>query len=115
MKEKNLKKDFIEEEIQETLDSLDNTEDISVNPYFYSKLKANIDSLEQSNVSWAEKYIFNNRIAPAMFTLLVLINIFSFSIQFSQKNEIQTENREKYIEDTANEYMISGSLEWYEK
>ena len=114
MNENHSKDDLVETQVQKTMDSLNDTVDITANPYFYSKLKANIDKLETLDSSLIHKFVFNSRIAPAIVTLLFLFNIFSFSVHFYQNKENQTESREQFIEDIANEYLDTGSSGWYE-
>lgn len=64
------------EELKKTLEVLENTKSLKVNPFFYTRLKAKIDSLEEvKEPFW--RPVFVKILQPAFFSILLLAGIYA--------------------------------------
>ncbi len=63
------KKDTIEQEIQKTLDQIENTENLPPNPYFYTRVQARLEERRK------KQNVFSAILRPALLTALVAINL----------------------------------------
>ena len=102
----------VDREVQQTLASLNNVDDIEAGPYFYTQLKAQVDSLEQRKLPWPAKILFGSRLAPSLLALVVLLNVLSVVVILRDSTENQTEIRQQYVDAMADEYLLSETTSW---
>ena len=64
-----MKKEKVQIEIDKTLGLLDQKESLPPNPYFYTRIKQRLDEKKR------KKFSFSNSLKPALFTLLLILNL----------------------------------------
>ena len=64
-----MKKEKIQNEIDKTLNLLDQKESLPPNPYFYTRIKQRLDEKKRKEFS------ISNSLKPALFTLLLVLNV----------------------------------------
>ena len=90
----------IEQEVKRTLESLDDVEDIEVNPYFYTHLQARIHEAERQQT----RRVFGTvQLRLAGVIALLVINLFAFVFLF-RTSRIPTDERQAYMSAFADEY-----------
>ena len=104
----------IDHEVQRTLASLNNIDDIETGPYFYTQLKTQVEALGKSGVSWPARLLLHGRLAPSLLALVVLLNILSVVVILSDTSDNQTELRQQYVEEVADEYLLSETVGWFD-
>ncbi len=103
--EKNFK---IEEEIEKTLRSVDNTEKIECSPFFYTKLMGRIESKEKSQEQSEFKFNIRDYLRPALLILIITLNILT-GIFIYENSAGQKSERIEYIESLSKEFSIQQS------
>ena len=101
----------IDREVEETLDSLDNVDDIEVDPFFYTRLKARIQAPSETGPPWLFRFLLGRR-APALLASVAVINILTAVVILRDDTGAQTELREDYVSVVASEYLLTGSTSW---
>lgn len=91
----------IEEEVMKTLDSLDDVQDIEVNPYFYTRLQAKIQEVERQKARSPGRLFGSAQLRLAGIIALVVINIVSFVSLF------QIDERQASVSAFADEYGLT--------
>jgi hypothetical protein len=104
------KKQNIKEEVEKTISLLDNVEEIDVNPFLFTKIKAQLDSGVAESGKKSFDWIFKV-LRPAMAAALLLVNIYSV-IAFYQSSYANEETRQQYLESIANEYAIDSNFDY---
>lgn len=97
-------KDFIQQEVEKTLQSLDVVTRAEANPYLFTRIKARM----QKNTSWERISSFVSRPVIAFATLLLIMAINAFVIFNTGKNE-STGAGEIAVTDIADEYNSSAT------
>jgi len=95
---------FIQQEIEKTLQSLDGVQRAEANPYLFTRIKARMEK----NTSWERISSFVSRPVIAFATLLLIMAINAFVLFSSGKNE-GTGTGEIAVTDIADEYNSSAT------
>ena len=100
----------VEEEIEKTMDLLDNVGKLEPNPYLFTRIKTRLDERGEKNTQLKEEGSFAVKLLPALMVLLVVFNFFSI-IDFvsSDKTEVSVDNRTEYIQQLGDEFMLNQS------
>jgi hypothetical protein len=102
------KKERIEEEVQKTLQCFEDFEKIEPNPFFLTRLKARIRSLEAEQ---AHTLLPGRRVwflHPAVLSLLIVANLFSAILVLrGSATHMETDTRSQYIAAFAEEYLLN--------
>ena len=114
MSENDKKRHSMEEQIRQTLSSLDNIEDIDAKPYFYARLKARIDANEKTDAPGVVRFLLGGRLAPSLLAIVLLLNVLTVAVVLRDGDESQTSLQQEYVETVANEYLGTGSSGWLE-
>ena len=96
--------DFIQQEVEKTLQSLDGVQRAEANPYLFTRIKASM----QKNTSWERISSFISRPVIAFATLLLIMAINAFVLFSTGKNE-GTGTGEIAVTDIADEYNNSAT------
>lgn len=99
----------VDQEVQRTLESLDQVNDIEVGPYFYARLNARIDDSEQIGTTWLAKFLFRGRLAPSLLAAVIVLNVLSAAMILHDANDGQAELRQEYVSALADEYLLTGA------
>ncbi len=98
----------IDSEVQKTLQSLDNLEDLQAGPDFFAAIQDKINASEEDDQSSIlYRLLFKYRLAPAALALLIVLNVVSAFI-FVSEQDYTASDRQISIESVADEYSISG-------
>ena len=108
MHENDKRKQEIENEVQKTINSLDDLEDIQASPGFFAAIESRIDTAgEVGKTLWLYRILFEYKLAPAILTIFIILNIATgFFIVSRQDNNAY--DREASIQAFASQYSISG-------
>lgn len=87
----------IDEEINKTLSSLDGTSDVNVEPYFYTRLSAKMESNESQTAT-----IWNWSLAAM--TLIIMINVVSLLSLWPK-----AQDQEEVMDLMASEYSLTNT------
>ena len=96
------KKAHIENEIQKTLDQFDQAEKLPHDPWFYTRLQAQLDSRRQ------QRKVLAAVLKPAMLTLLVLANIGTAAWYLNSGESATTSSRQELVELLANDFNVNS-------
>ena len=97
------KKDKIEQEIRKTLDQFDNAEQLTPNPYFYSRVQARLEEQHE------QQSFFSMVLRPALVTALVAINISTVVWYFSgNSSQDKTDSRQQLIEILSDDFGLES-------
>lgn len=96
----------IEEEVRRTLESMANLEDLEAGPYFYSRLTQRISASAESSEGWLGRLSFGYRLAPALLTVLLILNALTVWMMARANNESRAEYRKDCIEAVASESSL---------
>lgn len=107
MNENDKEKLRIEEEVFKTLNSLDDLEDIEPNPFFFTRLEANLKISEEGSGSWFEQLIFKYKLVPSILVVVLLLNVFTAFVMFPENESIQSTSRIDYVAAVAEEYLLT--------
>ena len=97
-------KDFIQQEVEKTLQSLDGVKRAEANPYLFTRIKARM----QQNTPWERISSFVSRPVIAFATLLLIMAINAIVVFGTGKNE-STGTGEIAVTDIADEYNSSAT------
>lgn len=103
----NDKKKKIEEEVQRTLQSLDNIEDIEVGPHFFAAIHERIEATGTGQASWLYRVLMGYRLAPAILGVFIILNVVT-AFWAASGSDYSADDRQTSIEAMADEYSISG-------
>jgi len=101
------KERYIEEEVEKTMQSLDNRPRLNANPWLFDRIESKLRSNEKPSKDWT----FSQLLQPAMLCCLLLLNIYMAYTVFSNSSineELNSENMESEYS-----YMADQSLEYY--
>ena len=100
-------KQQIQQEVEKTLNSLDNIQRAESNPFLYTRIKAALQKEERS--AWGKAIGFMARpvVAVATIFLVLLIN---FAVFFTTKQQSTEEDQQLY----ASEYFSNTTISDYE-
>jgi cytochrome c-type biogenesis protein CcmH/NrfG len=102
------KRKNIEEQVEKTLECFKQVQSIEPNPFFYTRLEAEIESRQRQQNQSENRLITLNVIWPVFLALIIAINIISAVILF-QNGEYQLEDRKEYLAAFAEEYSFNQS------
>lgn len=112
MSETDHNKDRVEREIQETLSSLDNIDNVEPEPYFYTRLKSRIEESGRLRDPWVVWTPLGGRLVPAVVAAVFILNVLSAFVVLSDSGDSSTELQQEYYEALAEEYLWSGTSGW---
>ena len=98
----------IQEEVEKTLTSMDNIEDLQANPFLYTRLMAEIKERQEGTAKLKFTLGGIKVLRPVLFVMLLIINLISF-IYIFQSEESQINYRDDYISAFAEEYSLDSS------
>ena len=107
-------RDQAERETRKTLNSLEGIDDIEAGPYFYTRLKARIDSAGHVRDPWVVRALLGGRLVPTMLAVVFVLNVLSAVVVLSDAEDSQIEVQQTYREALAEEYLLSGTSSWLE-
>jgi len=96
----------IEDEINKTLNSLDNIEPVESNPFFYTRLEAKIESIEVKQKPLFINIFSYNFLRPAFFVILIAVNLLS-AYSIVRRTIYQSDEKEEILQTFAKEYSVS--------
>ncbi len=96
----------IEEEVRKTMDLLDEKDSTEINPFFYTRVKAKLDEIENKNTVKESGYV-QLVLKPAFLALIISLNIVSG--YFLLKEEEQSLSREDFLSAFSEDYSITDS------
>ena len=99
-------KDFIQQEVEKTLQCLDGVKRAEANPYLFTRIKARM----QKNTSWERISSFVSRPVIAFATLLLIMAINVFVVLSSDSNE--SNGTEIAVTDIAEDYKLATSTNY---
>ena len=102
----------LDKEVEKTLASFDDVEDIEVSPFFYTRLKANLESSPETGLDWLQRLLLPGRRAPALLATVVAVNILTAVVLLRQENRPQTESGIDYTSVVADEYHLTAPGSW---
>ncbi len=102
----------LDQEVQQTFESLDNIDNIEAGPFFYAKLNARIEESHKTNETWIARLLLGGRLAPSLLTVAVLLNVYTAVMVVRDKSASQIDLREEYLEAVADEYLLTGTSSW---
>jgi|SRR5687767_2162030 len=97
---------FIQQEVEKTLQSLDGVQRAEANPYLFTRIKARM----KKNTSWERISSFVSRPVIAFATLLLVMMINAFVVLSSDNNE--GNGTEIAITDIAEDYKLATSTNY---
>jgi len=100
----------IEEEVQKTIELLDNIKNVQPNPFLYTRIKAGIENGGKKS-SWTTNRSFIDFVRPVFFGLLILINLYSLFVFLQDEGENYA-TREQYIDTLIMEYSPGSTSEY---
>lgn len=103
------KQEHISEEVEKTLNSLDNWQPVKTDPFFYTRLQARMQKRQEEH-KWA--WFFDSALLkPALAVAIVAINVVTL-IHYSNQTS-QAVSRDEAIESFTNEYALNQSMDVY--
>ena len=102
------KKQKIEQEVQRTLESFDQAERLKSNPFFYTRLKAQIDNLSTEKRKlrgWGSVW---GVLKPALLFLIIALNIVTATL-FLKNRSHNYSNREQLLDAFAQELTLDSN------
>ena len=96
------KKSKIEMEIRKTLEQFDQSETLPRDPYFYTRLQAQLDSRRQ------QRRVFSAILKPAMLTLLVVVNLGTAAWYMNGTGSSEITSRQELVEILADEFNVDS-------
>jgi hypothetical protein len=103
-------KERIKHEVEKTLQCFDDIERIEPKPFFFTRLKAEINSLEMEKTRARQRAWSFGSLRPALFSLLIVLNLLS-AIAIFRGYDTQTDDRSEYLAAFAEEYALSQETE----
>ncbi len=96
----------IREEVEKTLNAFDNIDNLSENPYLFTRLQTKIEE----SVALNEKRGFKGIILkPAILFIIVILNIFTGIYFINSGNKTTTVTKQDYFSKISSEYILSHS------
>lgn len=92
----------IENEIKKTLEQFDQQEMLPRDPWFYTRLQAQLDSRRQ------QRRVFAAVLRPAMLTLLIVANVGTAAWYLKGTDSTSTSSRQELVELLADEFNVSS-------
>ena len=101
------KKKKIKQEVEKTLQCFDNAEKLEENPFFYTRVKARIDSQEKETKRNARQIAWVV-LKQAFLILIVALNIYTITAFFTSKQS-QVSNQDQLLNAFAQEFSLDQS------
>lgn len=102
------KEDRIEQEIAKTLACLDNIENIEAGPYFYSRLRAKLETPVEPREHWYRRLFGMQLLRPAFLILLVVVNLITAVLVLQNKSG-SVDYRGEHLSAVAEEYSLHST------
>lgn len=98
------KKEQIEKQVRETLDLLNNPEQLSPNPYFYTRVQARLEENSQ------QKHAVSAILRPALLTVLILLNLSSAAWYLKGTSQAsQTDSHQELVDLLTNDFQLDNN------
>lgn len=97
--------DKINEEVEKTLNALDEQEYLDGNPYLFTRLQAEIESPKLE----ARGFLFGKVLRPAILLIIVIFNILTGVYLIDSANQTSTSVEQQYFSKISSEYSLSHS------
>lgn len=95
----------IKEEVEKSMNQLDNFKRVESNPYFYTRFQAKLKSTDEREYTSVWDVISSKILRPVLLTLIILANIISVVVAFDTKQQV--ESQDTYITAFAEEYSLN--------
>jgi hypothetical protein len=105
-KMKNERKEQIDKEVEKTLQQLDRFERLGNDPFFYTRLQAQLKSVRNQPVPFGLVSSIGRYLRPAFLVLLLFLNLVSALIVFQNRNS-SANSQTANISSFADEYSIN--------
>lgn len=113
MSENDSENQKINRKVEQTLESIDNLDDVEVGPYFYSRLKARINTSEKvDSPSWV-RFLLGSRLATSLLVAIIVLNVVTVAVFMRGESNTQLDIFETSVETIADEYWLTGSSSWF--
>ena len=99
------KEEKIREEVEKTLNAFDNIEKLEGNPYLFTRIQSEIESLKAKGKGYSLK---GNILKPVILFLILIINVCTL-IFFPGSESSDTLTKQTYLSAISSEYSISHS------
>lgn len=99
------KRQNINEEVQKTLESLDNVQRAQANPYLFTRIRGRLTGEERSFWNLAFRFVSRPVVAVAAILLVILMNV-AIILNQPSSTPTPTQEEEQYF---ASEYNLSGN------
>lgn len=108
-----MKKEQISYEVQQTLDLLENPEQIECSPYFKSRLLRRIRDEEQKQVVGIFRKLFGDYLQPVVLTVLLCANLYAGAVFYQtfgpiDQNAMQYSQLEE--DEMVSQYSVSNYI-----
>ncbi|MCP4402168.1 MAG: hypothetical protein GY801_33305 [bacterium] len=103
-------KERIRQEVEKTLQCFDGIEKIEPRPFFFTRLKARINSTDAEKKRVKQSGWGFAALRPALLSLLIVLNFVSAIVIF-RGNETRSDNRSEYLSAFAEEYSFTQETE----
>ena len=100
-----MKKDFLENEVQQTLESLDGLKLTEPRPFFYTRLQARMEREQAVEPISALRWLGQVRVQWAAVLLLLVLN--GSALWFANQSQGTESSREALLSTLASEYQLS--------
>lgn len=106
------RKEQIQQEIEKTLQSLDNMKRAEANPFLFTRIKAR---MQKNDNGWERTFSFISRPAVALAIVILVMTVNAWAVWGSttEKN-ITTDNNNVSTSELANEYNMVASVNNYD-
>lgn len=101
------RKKKIEQEVQKTLQCFDSAEKLEDNPFFYTRVKARIESSKKQTTKNLGQFGWS-LLKPAFLVLIVVLNIVTVTFYVTSKQS-QTSDQEQLLQAFAQEFTLDQS------
>ena len=98
------KEEKIIEEVEKTLNVFDNIENLEENPYLFTRIQSEIESLPVKE----KRTLSGNILRPAILFLILIVNVFTAVFFLNSDSETST-TKQTYLSAISSEYSIGHS------
>ena len=102
------RKEKIEQEVQKTLECINQAERLKSNPFFYTRLKAKIDDLHSQKQKIRGWEFAWGVLKPGLLLLIIILNIFT-AILFLKNRDNEYSSREQLLDAFAQELTLDSN------
>ena len=99
------KEEKIREEVEKTLNAFDNIENLDGNPYLFTRIQFEIESLQTKG---EESFLKGSILKPAILFIVLIINICTV-VFYPNSENTTTSTKQTYLSAISSEYSINHS------